>query len=367
MKDYYQTLGVSRSASEEEIKKAYRKLAHQHHPDKPGGDEARFKEINEAYQVLSDKEKRARYDRYGSAEGPQMPGGGQGFPGGFTWDFGGQGFPGGGGFSDLGDIGDIFETFFGGGRGPGRGGRTYRRGADIETEISITLSEAFHGAHRNAELKTLVTCDGCRGKGSEPGVKLKKCGTCGGQGQVQEERRTFFGQFSQVKTCSACSGSGEVPEQVCKACSGKGRKPGMRSFRVDVAPGIQEGQIIKISGAGEAGEQDSGSGDVYVHIKIKPDKDFEREGDDLIVRKEIGALDLLLSRKIVITGIDGRHLQVDIPNAISANEPLRVVGEGMPHLGRSGRGDLLVELTIKLPKKISAKDKALLEKIEKEI
>jgi molecular chaperone DnaJ len=357
-KDYYKILGVGRGASEEEIKKAYRKLAHQYHPDKKGGDEAKFKEINEAYQVLSDREKRARYDRFGTAEPFDF---GQGGPfGGFDFGDFAPGFE---GFSgDIGDLGDLFETFFEGlGVRPKR--PTYRKGSDLETAEEITLEEAFRGAARDLRIKTEVACSACNGQGGDLAGGFNECSVCKGRGEIREEKRTFFGGFSQIRACGKCRGTGQIPNKVCSACDGKGSVPGERQVRVEILPGIQDNQIIKIKGAGEAGERGTAAGDLYLRVRIKPHHIFRREGDDLVVRKEISALDLLLGRKIEIPTISGGRIRAEIPAGFNLKEKLRIPGEGMPRFGSFGRGDLLVDFVIKAPKKPDAKIKKLLEEL----
>lgn len=364
-KDYYKILGVGRDATEEEIKKAYRRLAHQYHPDKKSGDETKFKEINEAYQVLSDREKRARYDRFGTAE--PFGGSGSGWPGGFNWedfasggDYGWEGFSG-----EVGDLGDIFETFFKDlGVRPRR--PTYRRGSDLEIVQEITLEEAFRGVAKDLRVRTLVACEACRGQGGDTAAGFKSCAVCKGQGEIREERRTFFGSFSQIKTCDRCRGIGQIPNKICLACEGKGSVPGERKVRVEILPGVENNQIIKIKGAGEAGERGTAVGDLYVRIRVKPHHAFRRDGDDLIVSKEIRALDLLLGREVEIPTISGGKIHVEIPVGFNLKENLRIPGEGMPRFGSFGRGDLLVNFVIKAPKKPSAKIKKLLEELEGE-
>lgn len=362
MKDYYKILGVDKAASEEDIKKAFRKLAHQHHPDKQGGDEKKFKEINEAYQVLSDKQKRAQYDRFGSADGFQ------GFPGGqASWSQGGfegfdfSGFAGG----QNSDIGDIFETFF---EGLGVQNRrpTYRKGSDLEMSLEISLEDAFHGLTREISFDTHVVCSKCGGKGGDMSAGTKSCTTCNGRGEIREERRTFFGNFSQVKTCPTCLGHRQVPNRPCAECKGSGRVKGLRKVKVEIVPGVQNEQIIKLAGAGESGEKGSGNGDLYLHIKIKPHSVFVRQGDDLIIKKGITAWDLMLGRKIEIQTIDHKKIKVDLPDNLNLKEYLRMSGEGMPRFGSFGRGALLVNLTLKPPGKLNSKSQKLIEEAEKE-
>jgi molecular chaperone DnaJ len=357
MKDYYKVLGVGKGASEEEIKKAYRKLAHQHHPDKRGGDEAKFKEINEAYQVLSDKAKRAQYDRFGTAEQFSGFGGGSAPP----WGFGNfEGFS----QADMGDLDDVFSMFFEG-LGFKSKRKTYQRGSDLEIGVEITLEEAFHGVKKEFRLKTLVACEKCKGRGSEANVAIKTCAACNGRGEVREQRKTFFGQFEQVRVCDVCSGNGQIPEKPCPSCRGNGRMPGERVTSVNILPGIQNGQIIKVASSGEAGDRGASAGDVYIHVHIKPHHMFGRQGDDLLTKKEVSVFDVLLARPIRVSAIDKKTVEVALPSHFSPREYLRVPHEGMPRFGRSGRGDMLVEVTLKAPRRLSEKERAIIEEIEK--
>lgn len=368
MKDYYKILGVQREASTDDIKKAYRKLAHQHHPDKRGGDEAKFKEINEAYQVLSDEKKRVNYDRFGNAE--PFGAGGVGFGGGFP-----SGFPGGNveweNIGDMtGDLGEMFESMFEGlGVRPRR--RTYHRGSDIETVAEITLEEAFRGVARELFIATLLTCGACKGEGGDPSAGTKQCTTCNGRGEIREERQTFFGSFAQVRGCTACRGKGAIPNRICAACKGAGRAKGTRTVAVQILAGIQDNQIIKVPGMGEAGEKAganvAGAGDLYVRVRVKPHPVFAREGDDLIVKKELSVFGLLLGRPISVPTLRGENLRMEIPPHFNLKEPLRVKGEGMPHLQSRGRGDLLVDFTLKAPKKMSEREARMLEDLEREL
>jgi molecular chaperone DnaJ len=349
-KDYYSILGVSKTASEEEIKKAYRKKAHEHHPDKAKGDEAKFKEINEAYQVLSNKDKRANYDRFGSADGPAGFGG-QGF-GGFGGGFGG--FDG----MDMGDLGDFVESIFGGG-----GGRrsTVRRGADLEMTLEVSLEESFKGVKKPIDLRTLVMCDVCKGEGGDISAGTETCSVCKGAGQVRRERRTILGSFAQVETCERCHGRGKIPKKQCEHCKGKGRVSGERKTTLDIMPGIEDTQVIQIRGFGEAGEPGTPSGDLYVRVRVRPSSAFARRGDDLIVRKELNVVDLLLGKKLSVPTIDGPSYEFDIPANFDLKQPFRIPGKGMPHFGGHRRGDLLVDFMIKAPKKLDPKAKKVLE------
>lgn len=366
-KDYYNILGVTKSASPEEIKKAYRKLAHQYHPDKTGGDDKKFKEINEAYQVLSDENKRAQYDRFGTAD---PAGGFHGAQwGGVPPNWEGFGFDP-NNMQDMGDFGDIFESIFEGfGVRPRR--KTYEKGADLEIRAEITLEEAFRGVVKTLKLRTYVQCAKCKGKGAEAGSDFEKCATCDGRGEIREQRRTFFGSFSQVKTCEKCHGSGEVPKKACSICKGSGRVEADRDIAVEILPGIEDNQIIKIKNGGEAGERGTATGDLYVRVHVKQHHLFERHGNDLIAPKELKVLDLLLGKKIDVSTISGGKILVEIPSGFNVKENLRIPGQGMPHFAGSsfsgGRGDLLVSFIIKAPKKPSSKAKHLLEELEGEV
>ena len=366
MKDYYSILGIAKTASEEEVKKAYRKLAHQHHPDKAGGDEKKFKEINEAYQVLSDKNKRAQYDRFGTADPMGGFGGGSA---GAQWG-GGQPNWGGAGFDpsqfgDMGDLGDIFESFFEGMGGQPRR-KTYEKGSDLEIHEQVTLEEAFGGTIKTVRLKTFVQCAKCDGKGAEPGSGFEKCTTCDGQGQVREQRRTFFGSFSQVKMCTKCHGTGEIPKKPCSTCRGAGRVESNRDVNIDIVAGIDDNQLIKVKGMGEAGERGTAAGDLYVRVRVRPHAVFTRHGNDLIVARELKLIDLLLGKTIAVPVISGGTITVEIPAGFNLKENLRISGQGMPHIGSRSRGDLLVNFVIKAPKKPSSKERELLEKLERE-
>lgn len=378
MKDYYSILGVTKTASEDEIKKAYRKLAHQYHPDKAGGDEKKFKEINEAYQVLSDKGKRAQYDRFGTAEpgagfggaqwGGQWPGGGA--------NWGGVGFDP-SQFGDMGDFGDIFETIFGGMGGGASRRRTYEKGSDLEVREEISLEEAFRGVVKTLRYRTFVRCAKCEGKGAEPGSGFEKCAVCDGHGQVREQRRTFFGSFSQVRACEKCHGSGEVPKKPCSTCKGAGRIEMDREAKIEILPGIDDGQLIKLNGMGEAGERGTAAGDLYVRVRVKPHPSFERRGADLVVTRELPLTDVLLGKAIEVPSIAGGTLRAEIPPHFNLKDMMRIPHEGMPRFGSAkigarapeggSRGDLLVNFIIKAPKRPNPKAKRLLEELEKEL
>ena len=365
-KDYYKILGIAKSASGEEVKKAYRKLAHEHHPDKKGGNESKFKEINDAYQVLGDKAKRETYDRFGTAE-PGGFGGAGGWPGGgfggFQW---GQAGPGGFEGVDMGDLGDIFETFFGGMGGAVRR-RTVTHGSDLETVQEITLEEAYHGVRKNIVIRTHVACAACKGQGGDAAAGTETCSACDGKGEVREEKRTFFGSFSQVRTCERCHGAGKMPKKPCATCKGSGRVAGERHAELDITAGIADGQIIQVKAFGEAGERGAAAGDLYVRVRVKLHPHFERRGDDLVVRKELNIFDLLLGRKVEVKTLDGKSVEAEIPAHFNLKDDLRIPGKGMPRFRSFGHGDLLVEFILKAPKKLGAKEKKILEDLEKDL
>ena len=368
MDDYYKILGIEKSASDEDVKKAYRKLAHQYHPDRPEGDEKKFKKINEAYQILSSKEKRSQYDQYGRVfDGASGGAGGfgfQGFPDGFEFGFDPRNFSSGEGF------GDIFDAFFEG-MGVRKKKKSYKRGSDIELTQEITLEDSFAGITKKVAIPIFIKCEVCGGKGHDEVAGFSQCSVCDGQGEIRETRNTFFGNFSQVKTCEKCWGVGQIPKKICRSCAGTGRKKGEREISFEIVPGISDGQIIKIVGAGEAGERGAAAGDLYVRIKIRPHPVFERQGDDLFVKKEVGFVDIWLNKPIEIKTIGGGKLNVEIPAGFNLRENLRVPGQGMPKFGagilQSKRGDLYIIFDVKTPGKLSVKAKKILEDLGREM
>jgi molecular chaperone DnaJ len=349
-KDYYQILGVGRDASPEEIKKAFHKLAHQHHPDKKGGDEAKFKEINEAYQILSSQEKRAQYDQFGQAG---MGGGGFN-PNDFGFDF--SGFTNQGGGFEF-DLGDIFGNIFSGGRSQ------TPRGRDISVDIQIPFADAVFGVSRKVLINKVSACDHCQGNGAEPGSKKKSCQICGGQGKVHEVKRTILGQISTTRVCDRCQGRGEVPETPCRTCAGQGVLKKSSEIQINIPAGIENGEMIRLTGQGEAvaGGQ---TGDLYVKVHVEPHKHFRREGANLLMDLEIKLSESLLGGERKIETLDG-IVDLKIPDGTSSGEVLRIRERGVP-TPRGKRGDLYVKILIKTPQKLSTKVKKIIDELKKE-
>ena len=356
-KDYYEMLGVDKNASKEDIKKAFHKLAHKYHPDKKGGDEARFKEANEAYQILSDEKKRAQYDQYGNADGAGFQGnydprsaGAEGF----GFDF--SGFADQGGFGDL---NDIFSEFFSGGMSQTKS----RRGRDISTEIEIPFIDSIFGTERKILITKTSTCETCSGTGGKPGTAMKKCAKCNGQGKIHETKRSFLGTFSNVKLCEDCNGSGTVPAEKCTVCHGVGVLKKEQEVKVSIPTGIQDGEMIRLSGMGEAVPKGQ-TGDLYIKINIAPHPTWKREGSNLVTSLNIKLSDALLGTEYPIPALDG-EIKVKIPEGVSPGEILRVKGRGVP-LNKYKRGDILIKLNIKLPSKLSHKSRELIERLREE-
>lgn len=353
MSDYYSTLGISKAASKEDIKKAYRKLAHQFHPDKAGGDEKKFKEINEAYQVLSDDQKRSEYDRYGRVfNGGQNPAGsGQA---GFNFDFGdGAGF---------GDFSEIFEDFLGFSGGRRRQNRV-KRGRDISIEIDIPFEEAIFGTKRTILLKKSGECAVCRASGVEPGSKTLKCSTCEGSGTVRDQKNSFFGRVSMLRECSKCYGKGEIPERECHACRGSGVVRKEEEITAQIPYGIENGEVISLSGQGEA-VRGGVSGDLYVRVKVRPHQDFHREGKNIIMKLDIPLTLAILGGEKIIRAVDG-EIKIKIPAGLDSGEVLRVRTRGVP-IDSGGRGDLLIRVQVRNPKNLSKKARKLVEDLRAE-
>ena len=363
-KNYYDILGVGKNSTDDEIKKAYRKLAHKYHPDKQGGNAEKFKEINEAYQVLSDKTKRGQYDQFGQTFNGAGPGGGQGFGGfdfsGFQQGFGNQN----GGFEFGEGFEDIFSDIFGGGFSGAQRGASQKSGRDIQIDTEISFEEMVRGAHRDVSLLRRVVCDVCHGNGGEPGAKEETCPTCKGSGKVQKMMQSFFGSFAQVVTCPTCQGAGKTFSQKCHKCEGVGRVREQQTIRIDIPGGISDGQTISLQGQGEAGERGGRSGDLYVNVHVLPHKIFERKGNDITSTEHIRFSQATLGDKIIVETIDGK-VNMKIPSGTQSGEIFRIKGKGVPILQRSGRGDQLVKIIVDVPKSPSREQKRIIEDLGK--
>ncbi len=356
-KDYYSTLGVAKGATQDEIKKAYRKLAHTHHPDKAGGDEAKFKEINEAYAVLGDSEKRRQYDQFGqtfsgAGGGPS----GQGF-GGFDFsNFGNQGFNFGGA-----NMEDLFTDLFSG--GSGRRARS-GRGADIQVDVSISFDEMVHGAKRTIRLRKQARCDVCDGSGGAPGAKQEICSDCQGKGSIMKSVNTILGTFAQSVACERCHARGKIFSENCRSCRGDGRMEKEVSREISIPEGIENGQALSIAGEGAAGERGASAGDLYVVVHVEPHPELVRRGDDIISEKRLRFDQFALGDKVPVQTIEG-EVSMKIPAGTQPGEVFRIRGKGVPKLGRFGRGDHLVKTTIDIPKHLSREEKEHIEALRK--
>lgn len=356
-RDYYEVLGVGKNASADEIKKAFRRAAVQHHPDKEGGDETKFKEINEAYEVLKDDKKRQRYDQFGHAGVGGASGGGNPFEG-----FGGQGQNINFDFGDLG-LGDIFGSFFGGNAGQ-RGPRK-ARGRDVETSVDINFEQAVFGTEIELNLSLDDNCEHCKGTTVEPGHDLKTCEHCKGSGQVITATRTVFGNIQQAVTCSKCNGSGKVPEKLCSVCHGKGTKPKNQDIRLKIPAGIDDdGATIRLRERGEA-IANGPKGDLYVHIRVKPHKRFTREGDLILSEEHIDMIDATLGTQIEVETVDG-PIKMKVPSGTQSGTDFKLSGHGVPHLKSQVRGSHIVTILVDTPTKLTKKQKELLEQIKNE-
>jgi len=361
MKNYYDVLGITKSASEEDIKSAFRKLAHKYHPDKKGGDEKKFKEVSEAYAVLSDKKKRAEYDTYGRTfAGGGPTGGPQGGFGGFDFsNFRGFEGMGGNGQAFEFDVGDIFGEFFGAGGSP----RAGARGRDISIDIELSFRESVFGTERRVLLAKTSICDVCSGTGAKKGTKLITCTTCNGKGDIRETRSTFFGSFTSPRVCPRCHGRGEMPESPCDVCRGEGVAKREEEILVSVPAGVTDGEMIRMPGRGEA-IPGARAGDLYVKLHVKADRNFTRDGHNLITTLPIKLTDALLGGEYRVRSLDGDEV-LPVPAGVVHGETIRVRGKGVPY-GRGARGDLLVRIDIEFPKKLSREARDLIEKLRGE-
>lgn len=359
-RDYYEVLGIPKDASPDEIKKAFRKAAIQHHPDKEGGDETKFKEVNEAYEVLKDSSKRQRYDQFGHAGVGADSGGGNPFEG-----FGGFG---GGGqnvhfdFGDLG-LGDIFESFFGGGQQRG-GQQRQARGRDVESRVEISFEDAIFGTEVTVHINADDTCEHCKGTTVEPGFELKTCDTCNGAGQVVNNVRTVFGNIQQASVCPTCKGTGKVPEKACTVCHGSGVQRKAQDITLKIPAGIDDGATIRLRERGEA-IANGPKGDLYVNVRVKPHKKFTREGDLILSSEHVDMVSAALGAEIDVETVDGM-VRMKVPAGTQSGTDFKLSGHGVPHLRSSTRGAHIVTIVVDTPTKLSKKQKELLEQFHAE-
>jgi molecular chaperone DnaJ len=359
-RDYYEILGVGKGASADEIKKAFRRAAVTHHPDR-GGNEEKFKEINEAYEVLKDTSKRQRYDQFGHAGvGSSAASGGNPFGGGFggfntenvNFDFG-----------DLG-LGDIFSSFFGGDAAGAQRGQRANRGRDVETNLEITFEQAIFGTEASLNLTMEDTCEHCKGTATEPGYELKKCDECDGSGQITKVTRTIFGNIQQATTCPKCGGKGSIPEKECTVCHGRGTRRKSQVIAMKIPAGIDDGATIRLR---EQGEAVSGGhkGDLYVNIRVKPHKKFTREGELILSEEHISMIDAALGIEIEVETVDG-PVKMKVPIGTQSGTDFKLSGHGVPRLSGGLRGAHIVTIVVDTPTKLNSKQKSLLQQFKKE-
>lgn len=351
-RDYYEVLGVEKTASEDEIKSAYRKLAKKYHPDLNPGNaeaEAKFKEVNEAYGVLSDADKRAKYDQYGTAD-PQAGFGGGGFSGGFG-GFGSGGFS--GGFED------IFENIFGGFTGSRRSNNAPEQGRDLRVDMELTFEEAAFGAKKEINLTREESCDECGGSGAAKGTTAEVCQACHGSGQVRTTQNTVFGSFSSTQQCTACHGTGRIIRTPCKKCGGKGRIRRARRISINVPAGIDNGQAITLRGEGEQGKRGGAAGDLYVYFSVKPHKLFKRRGNDIYLEVAVSFANAALGAEITVPTLED-NIKYKIPEGTQPGTVFRIRGKGIKRLGGNDRGDMYITVGVEIPRRLSSKQKELL-------
>ena len=343
-RDYYEVLGLKKEATPEEIKKAYRKLALKYHPDRNSSDsnaEDKFKEINEAYQVLSNPEKKAKYDQFGSAEG-----------------MGGFGFQG-GGFSDFGDFGDIFESFFGTRTQRGQRGNRSQRGANLRYNLEISFEDAAFGKETKIEVPSWETCPICKGSGAKPGTSPQTCPDCHGTGEIRSKQNTMFGQFVNVKTCPRCAGEGKIIKEACTKCRGTGKIKKNRIIKVKIIAGVDTGHKLRISGMGEPGERGGPSGDLYIVLYVKPHKIFKRTGIDISCSHSISFVKAALGGITTVPTLEEKA-KLKIPAGTQSNSVFRFRGKGIYKIGTQQRGNQYIKIKVEVPKKINEKQKNIL-------
>lgn len=356
--DYYEILGVSRDASKEDIKRAYRRLARKYHPDvnKEEGAEERFKEINKAYEVLSEPETRARYDRFGEAGVSAGAGGGAGYE-----DFA----------SDMGGFADIFETIFGGFGGMGTGGGTRSRssgpvrGDDLRLDLKIDFREAVFGGEKEVRIPHLENCETCEGSGAKPGTGVNTCSTCSGSGQVRRATRTPFGSFAQVSVCPSCNGQGTIIEEKCETCGGAGRTKETKKLKITIPAGVDNGTRLRVSSEGDAGVRGGSPGDLYVYLAIQPDPEFKRDGLNIHSEITVSYLQAILGCRVKVNTVDGEE-DLEIPAGTQPDTVLTLENKGVPKLGNPvSRGDQLITVHVEIPTRLNSEERELLEQLAK--
>lgn len=339
--DYYQVLGVDRDATDEELKKAFRKLAFKYHPDhnRDGEAEEKFKEVSEAYEVLSDADKRSAYDRFGHSGAEYF---GRGFEG---FNFGG--------------VGDIFDAFFGGATTTRP---TPQRGTDLHYKITITFEEAIFGCKKELTVTRTENCSQCQGIGSKPGTQPSRCPNCRGSGQVRRDQRSIFGIFTNITTCTKCHGEGSIIIEPCPHCQGRGRKKGKRNISIEIPAGVDNGIQIRLSGEGEAGVKGGPSGNLYATLAVKPHEFFHRDGNDILYELPINFAQATLGAKIAVSTLYG-ETKLEIPSGCQSGKILRLKDKGVPHLHRNGQGDQLIKIRVVTPDKLTKKQRQLFEEL----
>lgn len=353
-RDYYEVLGVSKGASDDELKKAFRKEAKKYHPDLHPGDkeaEAKFKEINEAYEVLSNPEKRQKYDQFGHAGVDSNYGAGGGY--------GGSGF---------GDFGDIFSDIFGGGFGfGGSGGRRNgpRRGNDVRQVVTISFEEAAFGCKKKINITKQEDCPTCKGTGAKPGTSAETCSHCHGTGQIQTQQRTILGYMTNVTTCPHCQGSGKIIKDPCRDCRGTGKVRKTRTVEIDIPAGIDDGQTMQLSGQGEAGERGGPSGDLLITVRVRPHQMFERSGNDVYLNMPVTFVQAALGATLIVPTLDG-VVEYDIPEGTQSGTRFRLRGKGIPFIRGKNRGDQYVTVEVEVPKNLSQRQKEILREFDEE-
>ncbi|NQU83761.1 MAG: molecular chaperone DnaJ [Parcubacteria group bacterium] len=358
-KDYYKILEVDKTASADEIKAAFRRSAIKNHPDK-GGDANKFKEVNEAYQTLSDENKRAQYDQFGQT----FDGMGGGAGGQSPFGQGSGGFQ--NGNVNFEDLGDIFGNIFGGSRQQSRSSSAKSRGRDIEIDLTIDFMESVWGVKKEVELYKNIKCEKCNGDGAEPGTKVNTCSKCNGKGKVEKIQKSIFGAIRVAAVCEDCRGVGKKYEKECKKCRGEGIAKDSSKIEIKIPAGISGGETLRLSGQGEVGAYGAGAGDLYVNVRVKKHSSFLRDGYNIITQEKISFPDAALGIKKDITTVDG-EVELKIPSGIQSSQILKLGARGVPFLHGTGRGDHLVEIVVEVPKKLSRKQKKMVEELKKEL